>query len=254
MIKDKEWSPVDYSVYVMNREEKIKCYIQGFVVIGLVLWIFYQSIAIILICSPLTYIYVKQLCKKKCRERKWELTLQFREGVQALVAALSTGYSIENAFIQAIKDLKLLYMKETMIIKEFEYIVYQIQMNMPVENALEDFALRSMVDDIKSLSEVFATAKRTGGDLIKILRSTSRMIGDKIEVTREIITMMSSKKFEANIMGVIPIGIILYMKISSPGFLDPLYHNILGGLVMTVSLIIYIISFTLMNRILAIEI
>jgi tight adherence protein B len=254
MIKEKEWSPVDYSVYVMNGEEKIKCYIQGVIVIGLVLWIFYQSITIILICSPLTYIYVKQQGKKRCRERKWELTLQFREGVQALVAALSAGYSIENAFIQAIKDLKLLYMKDTMIIREFEYIVYQIQMNMPVENALEEFALRSMVDDIKSLSEVFATAKRTGGDLIKILRSTSRMIGDKIEVTREITTMMSSKKFESNIMGIIPIGIILYMEISSPGFLNPLYHNIMGGLVMTVSLIIYIISFTLMNRILAIEI
>lgn len=254
MIKEKEWSPVDYNVYVMTTKEKIKCYIQGIIVIGIVLWIFYQSILIILIGSPLAYIFVKQQCKKKCRDRKWELTLQFREGVQALVAALSTGYSIENAFIQAIKDLRLLYVNETMITQEFEYIVYQIQMNIPVENALEDFARRSTVDDIKSLSEVFATAKRTGGDLVKILRSTSRMIGDKIEVTREIVTMMSSKKFEANIMSFIPIGIILYMKVSSPGFLDPLYHNIIGGLVMSVSLVIYMVSFTLMNRILAIEV
>lgn len=254
MIQEKGWSPVNYSVYDMSLEEKIQCYIQGLFVIGVVLWIFYQSIAIILICSPLTYFYVKYQCRKKCRERKWELTLQFREGVQTLVAALSTGYSVENAFVQAIKDLQLLYLNETMIIPEFEYIVYQIQMNVPVENALEDFAQRSMVDDIKSLSEVFATAKRTGGDLIKILRSTSRMIGDKIEVTREIITMMSAKKFEANIMGIIPIGIILYMKISSPGFLDPLYHNIVGWLVMTIALIIYVVSFTLMNRILAIDV
>ncbi|WP_455717856.1 type II secretion system F family protein [Anaerosporobacter sp.] len=254
MTKQKEWDPVNYSVYIMSGQEKIKCYIQGLIVVSLVLWIFYQSIISILICSPLTYFYVKYQCKKKCRERKWELTLQFREGVQALVAALSTGYSVENAFVQAIKDLRLLYVDETMIIQEFEYIVYQIQMNIPAQNALEDFARRSTVDDIKNLSEVFAIAKRTGGDLVKILRSTSRMIGDKVEVTREIITMMSSKKFEANIMAVIPIGIILYMKISSPGFLDPLYHNIKGILVMTVSLVIYIVGFTLMNRILVIEV
>lgn len=254
MIKEKGWSPVDYSVYIMSHEEKIQCYIKGLLVVGVILWIFYQSITMILISSPLTYVYVKYQCKKKCRERKWELTLQFREGVQALVAALSTGYSVENAFTQAIKDLKLLYTHETMIIPEFEYIAYQIQMNIPVEIALEDFSQRSTVEDIKSLSEVFATAKRTGGDLVKILRSTSRMIGDKIEVTREIITMMSAKKFEANIMGIIPIGIILYIKISSPGFLDPLYHNIVGGLVMTIFLIIYAISFSLMNRILAIEV
>ncbi|WP_310602219.1 type II secretion system F family protein [Anaerosporobacter sp.] len=253
-MKEKQWSLIDYSIYAMDKEEKVKCSVQGLLILSIVLWIFYQSIIMIAIGSPLVCIYVRQCCEKRCRERKWELTLQFREGVQALVAALSIGYSVENAFIQAIKDLKLLYKEEAMIIKEFEYIVYQIQMNVPVEHAVGEFAKRSTIDDIKSLSEVFAIAKRTGGDLIKILRSTSRMIGDKVEVTREVVTMMSAKKFEANIMGIIPIGMIIYMKISSPNFLNPLYHNIAGGLVMTVSLILYSISFWLMNHILAIEI
>ena len=182
------------------------------------------------------------------------MTLQFKEGVQALVTALATGYALENAFVQAIKDLQFLYNDDDMIIKEYKHIVYQMKMNIPVENAIREFALRSGVEDIENLSEVLVTAKKTGGDLIRILKSTGKIIADKIEVTKEINILMSGKRLEAKIMSIIPIGIILYMKVSSPSFLNPLYGNIIGISVMTIALIIYFLSYVLMMRIVSIEI
>jgi tight adherence protein B len=112
-------------------------------------------------------------------------------------------------------------------------------MNQPVEVILKDFADRSGIDDIKNFAEVFDTAKRTGGDLIKIIRSTGNIIRDKIEVKREIITMITAKKFESNIMNLIPFGIIVYLRMFSPDFLSPLYHNLFGILFMTAILVIY---------------
>ncbi|WP_167958965.1 type II secretion system F family protein [Anaerosporobacter faecicola] len=238
----------------MGWKEAKVVYAKGAIIFGFLLWIFYRNGIVLLLGSPLLLLYKKQQEKKRCKERKWELTLQFKEGLQSLVAALSAGYSIENAFRQALQDLKLLYGEDTMIHQEFSYIVYQIRMNIPVEQALEDFAKRSDIDDIKSLAEVFRTAKKSGGNLIQILRTTNQIIGDKIEVSREITTMMSAKKFEANIMTKIPLAIILYMDLSSPGFLDPLYHNLLGGFIMTGALGIYLFSYVLMNRILSIEV
>lgn len=253
-MKKEEWSPSDYRKYKMEKEEMILCFIEGLFVMGSILWIFYQSILVVFLLCPITIFYIRYQCKRRCSKRKWELTLQFREGVQALVASLSAGYAVENAFVQAIKDLTLLYDDDVMIVKEFEYIVYQLRMNIPVEVAIQEFATRSDVEDIENLSEVFTTAKRTGGDLIKILRSTCKIIGDKIDVTREINTVMSGKRFEANIMSLIPIGIILYMKLSSPGFLDPLYGNAIGILIMTIALIIYLGSYILMNKIVSIDV
>ena len=238
----------------MKPKEKLICYCQGVLIVAVLVWLFYQSIIMIMVCSPASILYVRYQEGKRCRKRRWDLTLQFKDGVQALVSALSAGYSVENSFIQAVKDLKLLYDSESMIIIEFEYIIYEIQMNVSVEQALRDFAIRSKIEDILSLSEVFNTAKRTGGDLIKILRSTNQLIADKIEVSREIVTLMTAKRFEANIMSLIPIGIIIYMQVSSPGFLNPLYHNAMGIVVMTIALVIYGISYYLMNRIVTIEI
>ena len=112
-----------------------------------------------------------------------------------------------------------------MIIEEFTYLVNLTQMNVSVEKALSNFGIRSGIEDIINFAEVFSTAKRTGGDIIKIIKTSGSIISDKLEVKRDIITMISAKKFEATIMKVVPVCILSYLSISSPGFLNPLYHN-----------------------------
>ncbi|HEX3022976.1 MAG TPA: type II secretion system F family protein [Lachnospiraceae bacterium] len=251
---EKEWTPIQYDNYIMSRDETVQSLLMGMAFLTFFSWIFYRSIIFTIILQPFSVIYIKMRKIKLLNKRKWELTLQFREGVNALVASLGAGYSVENAFIQAIQDLRLMYGEEAMIIQEFEYIVYQISINITVEEAMNQFAARSDIEDIKSLAEVFITAKRSGGDFIKILRSSSKIIGDKIEVYREIQTLMTAKKYEANIMSFIPVGIILYMWVFSPGFLDPLYHNIVGIFIMTLALGIYMIAYRLMVKIVTIKV
>ncbi|HBI62463.1 MAG TPA: hypothetical protein DDY31_14840 [Lachnospiraceae bacterium] len=90
--------------------------------------------------------------------------------------------------------------------------------------------------------QVFQTAKRTGGDLIAITRVTAERIGEKIEVKREIQTMIAGKKMEGKIMNLIPLGIILYFWLSSPDFLDCLYQSS-GRMVMTVLLFLYLLAY-----------
>lgn len=187
-------------------------------------------------------------------ERKWELNLQFRDGITSISSALNAGYSIENAICEAKKDLLLMYDENTIIVKEFQYMIYQMNNNQTVEEILQDFAERSSVEDIHNFAEVFITAKRTGGDIIKIIRTTSNSISDKLEVKREILTLITAKKFESNIMNVIPLGIILYMWVCSPGFLDPLYGNILGIGIMSVALLLYGVAYVISQQIINIEV
>jgi tight adherence protein B len=147
-----------------------------------------------------------------------------------------------------------MYPKGAMIINEFAYITKQIQMNIPVEKALRDFASRSGIEDIISFSEVFSTAKRTGGDLTKIIKTTTDIISNKIEVKREIVTLIAAKKFEANIMKIVPAGILCYLSLSSPEMLKPLYHNLFGILIMTFILGVYLCSYKLIDKIVDIEV
>lgn len=127
-------------------------------------------------------------------------------------------------------------------------------MSITVEKALSDFGERTGIEDIISFSDVFSTAKRTGGDLINVIKITSNIISDKIEVRREIITLITAKRLEANIMKFTPLFILIYLTVSSPGFLNPLYHNLLGIVAMTIFLAFYLCAFLIIDKIISIEV
>ncbi len=249
--KDKRYPLTRYS---LSYKEKLEDLLKGAIRLICIGLLFYRSIYASIFLSPALYFYLRKRRRERRLERQWKLNQEFRDGIAAISAALCAGYSAENAFDEALKDLRLIYAKDAMILREFTYMINQIRMNITVEKALSDFGERSCIEDIISFAEVFSTAKRTGGDLIQVIRSTSTTLSDKLEVKREILTLISAKKLEAEIMKTIPLGIIAYLSLSSPDFLTPLYHNPLGITLMSVLLLLYLAAAQAVDKIISIEV
>ena len=76
----------------------------------------------------------------------------------------------------------------------------------------------------------------------------------KIEVKREIDTMLAAKKYEFQIMSMVPYGIIAYMSLSFSDFMEELYGNVTGIGVMTLCLGIYVGAYYLGVRLLRIDV
>jgi len=244
----------DYSVYNYKPKEYICNVVMGSLIGVIIGYVFYSNILAIFISLFYGFLYAKERKKTLIEQRRWQLNQEFGDGLDSLSASLSAGYAVDNAFSEALKSLKLIYNEEAYIIIEFKMIVDKLNKNIRIDDILKDFAQRSRVYDIYNFTEVFITANKTGGDLIKIIRNTSKTISDKVEVKREIQTLISAKKMEANIMNVIPIVIILYLRIFSPEFLSPLYHNMFGILFMTLILFTYYITYRVSNKIMDIEV
>lgn len=244
----------DYGTYSFSVREKMRYFLEGLLMAVTLGYLFYKSIMGIIMLCPLIIIHFKLKKEELAQKRKWQLNMEFKDGINSLAAALGAGFSVEHAFEEAIKDLRGMYPNGAMIISEFAYIANQIQMNITVEKALYNFGQRSGMEDIISFAEVFSTAKRTGGDLIQIIKTTANIISDKLEVKREIMTMLAGKKLEANIMKYVPAGILCFLSVSSPNLLKPLYHNIFGIILMTILLGVYLYTSRLINKIMNIEI
>lgn len=213
---------------------------KGFLQGGILGLLFYRHLIAILLFGAIV-----GLCEcrgekgRRWRKLQQEMTMQFREGLQGISSSLSAGYSIENAFGEARKDLILLYGEGSLLEQEFLGIERQIRLNQPIEQILFEFAEKWNTEDITHFAQVFQTSKRTGGDLIAITHATAEKISQKIEIQREIQTMLAGKKMEGKIMSVIPLGLIIYFWISSPGFLDCFYVPA-GRMVSTVLLVVYV--------------
>ena len=126
-------------------------------------------------------------------------------------------------------------------------------MNQPVEQLFYEFALRSGSEDIMNFSEVFRFAKRSGGNFGKILYRAAMRISEKQEIEQEIQTVIAGKRMEQAVMNIIPIGMLGYLNVTSGDFMDPLYGNLFGVVVMTGAFIAYLGGFFLSKRMMQIK-
>lgn len=223
-------------------------------VLFLVAEIFYDSllmaIPLIPILIPLSKIKKRRLSEK----RKQELTVEFKECTDSILTALKAGSSAENAFRDSIQEMAFLYGERCEICQELRQIAHGLDSNIPLEKLLLEFAERSEVEEIEDFAEIFSIAKRNGGNMTEILERTIIQIQTRIQTKEEIHVLISNGRLEQSIMDIVPFAIIVYVRITSEGFLDVLYHNPAGIGIMTVCLIVYLIALVLSEKIIAIQV
>ena len=217
-------------------------------------YVFYDSAWALLGLTPAAFFFFKYVKRDLTLKRKDMLKLQFKDMIDSVSSALKAGYSIENSFYESRKDMVRLYGRDSLIVNELDGFFLKLDNGVPMEAVLGDFAGRSGVEDIEDFSEIFVLAKRNGGDFTGIIGRTVKIMKEKDETEREIAVILSGRKYEQKVMCVIPIGIILYLRVSSRDFLSVLYHNAFGAAVMTACLSVYIASYLISGRLIDIRV
>lgn len=189
---------------------------------------------------PVGILLFRRIRHEKGEMERAELTGEFRECILAVGTLLGAGYSVENAFLECGQDMSLMYGRDALICGELKVIRRGLSINVPLEELLADLGERSGCEEIVQFAEVFSIAKRNGGNLAEIIRSSSELINRKAELKREVDTLLSGKKMEMNIMRLMPFAILAYIGFANPGYFDILYNGLYGRLIMTGCLGAYI--------------
>lgn len=234
---------IDYDVYRLSAGQWGIYLIEAVCACIGINYLFYKSLAVFFFMLPLPFWYVHQRKKQQIRLRKKRLNYQFKDALNAMQVGISAGYSLDNTIREARRDLERLYGQKADMVREFAYIEKQLGHSVPLEELLYDLGIRSRVEEILNFTDVLIQAKKMGGNMRVILNRCISSIEERIQVKKEIDTILASRKMEQKIMSFIPLGIILYMQLTSPEFLGVLYGNPLGICVMTVCLLLYIAAF-----------
>lgn len=218
------------------------------------MWLFYQSFFAIVLILPFALKNYREQEEEKVEQKKREFLLQFQDMIQSMAAALGAGYSVENSIREAQKEMRVLYGKDAKISKELVWMVRQMRIQIPMEQIFEEFAQRVDLEDVKNFATVFRTAKRSGGNMLEIIQNTVRQIGDKMDVKREIDTILAAKSYEFKVMSVIPYIMIGYMLLSFPEFMSCLYGNIIGIGVMSICFVLYEVAYSFGKKLIRIDV
>ncbi len=246
---------IDYDIYRMDAKERLICILAAGAVLIAAGYVFYRSIVFSLLLLPMAFIYPRFSTKEIIRKRKEELNLQFREALYSVASSLSAGKSIETAFRDAQKELSIQYPDdETYILAELEQINRRIGMNETIEEALYDFAARSHLEDIMNFADVFIICKRTGGNLVQVVKNTADIISEKIDVRQEINILLTEKRLEHKVLNLMPVFIVLMLSTSAEEFMAPVFEEPLGRAAMTAALVLFTVAYFISEKIMNIEV
>lgn len=217
-------------------------------------WLFYDSVFAAMFLLPFLWVWHRE-CRRS-REQKAEEQFQkmFREWILLLSSSLSAGYSVENAFGQTCRELKMMFPCGGIMMDELKEMLAKLENNQRPETVLSEFAGRYPLEEVRSFVEVFCTARISGGSLNAVIQSTATQMAEIMDTRREIRTLLAARVYEQKIMSVMPAAVLLYIRIGSGEFLEELYHNPTGIAVATLCLGIYLSAYLLGKRMVRFEI
>lgn len=236
--EEREQNGRDYNEYRMPVPECILYTLLAGAVLFAVGWVFYRKIPLCLAAAAFGVFYPNIRKKQMISSQKKKLTMQFKDMLYSLSSAVGAGSSIENAIKLTLNDLLQQYNDPNcFIIEELRLMVGRLQMNQSIEEVFRDFAERSHVEDIQTFAGIFEIAKRTGGNLIEIIRNTTDLIAEKVEIQMEIDTVLAGQKMQQKVLVAMPVFLVFFMTEAGGGFMDPMFEGAAGIAVSTVVLI-----------------
>ena len=240
----------DYRRYYFSKKEYVLFAIQALGIVSLVSYLFYHSLLAMVLVIPFYPVFLRMKAQVLLQKQKSMLQEQFKEAICALATALGAGYSIENAWKEARKEVEKLFGEHALIVQELNHMLAHLEMNVSLEELLSDFALRSGLEDVGSFCQVFLFVKRSGGDFIGIIHATANRISRKVDLQREIITDLAARRLESRVMNMVPMFMLLYLNLTSPGYFDLLYGNLSGVIIMSLCLLFYLLAYVWSERML----
>lgn len=214
-------------------------------------WLFYDRLQLGLCISGALFFMAKpRYMRWQLQRRKRILLLQFRDVLYSISSAVSVGRSMAQALEESMDFWKGTYDEKDLIMRELAAMVRQMKEgNARDLDVLKDFAGRSGLQDILDFVMVYENCRTSGADLVKAIDRATGIIGDRIDLERELHMLMAQKQFEGRIIMISPFALLLFLKISSPGFLEPLTASSAGMMVSTAALGLVAASVLLMERV-----
>ena len=240
--------------WIWNRKEPLLDILKGVFLILAFSWLFYDSLLAIPFLLPILILWCRECRASRRQKEEEQFQRTFREWILLLSSSLSAGYSVENAMVQSCRELSLMFSEKDIMMQELRDMLAKLENRQSPEVIFQDFADRQSSEEVKSFVEVFCAARKSGGSLNAVIRSTASQMAEIMDTRREITTLLASKIYEQKIMTVMPAAVLLYVRVGSGAFLKELYHNPAGILVATACLVLYLGACLLEKRMVHFEI
>ncbi|MGC9520804.1 MAG: type II secretion system F family protein [Anaerolineae bacterium] len=177
-----------------------------------------------------------------------EFNDQLSDALNLMVNSLRAGYSTMQA-LEVISN----EMPEP-IAEEFGRVVLELQLGVSFDTAMANLLRRVPSPDLDLVITAMSVQREVGGNLAEVLDAISFTIRERVRIKGEIKTLTAQGRITGYVITALPFGLGMIIYLINPGFMDVLFTDPCGWIMMGAAVILIVIGYIAVNKIVSIEV
>jgi tight adherence protein B len=184
--------------------------------------------------------------RKATRARKLEA--QLPEALTMVANSLKAGFGLLQALSLAAEQL------EHPVSTELAQTVQETNIGSSVEEAFRQLSERNGNYDLDMVVTAVMVQRTAGGNLSEILQTVTETMRERVRIKGEINTLTAQQKLTGIVIALLPVGVAGLFVVISPAYIQPLFTDPLGRVMLGVSTFLEVIGVLVIRKILSIEV
>jgi len=182
------------------------------------------------------------------RRRLKAFEAQLPDTLNLLAGSLRAGYS----FLQGLEAV----VKETSdpMGRELRRVLAEARLGRPLEDALGDVAVRMESRDFDWSVLAIRIQREVGGNLAELLQTVAETMVQRSRLRGEVKALTAEGRISGIIMGLLPVGLGLFMFTASPSYIGDLFGSMAGWAMVVGSAVMAAAGFAWIQKIIKIEV
>lgn len=174
------------------------------------------------------------IVKQQATQRADALVSQLPDALDLMARSLQAGLGLNDAFKLVAEELPM------PIAAEFGRVFEEVRFGRDYRDSFTKLLERNPdVFDLRLMVSSVLLQRETGGNLIEILENIADTIRARFMFHARVRAMTAEAKFSGIILGVLPFGVITILFLSNPAYLDPLWTDPKGNLLLVFDVFMY---------------
>ena len=164
--------------------------------------------------------------------------------VQALDRCLQSGMTLQQTCAQVGNEIP------GSSGKLFSRAADMLETGAPASEALAFIREESSVDELTFLAMALDVQHMTGGSMRQVMETAASTVTARMDLVRQLEVQTSQAKLSAEVVTLLPFGLLAVLSVLSPGFLQPLLSSVAGYAVIGIALTLQVAGVLMVRRIL----
>jgi tight adherence protein B len=232
----------------LRPSEAIFFYLVGVILVTVVLLVLSGNAMMTLMGAILIGVIPPSVLNFLARRRQKQFDALLPDTLQLLASTLRAGYSLMQGVEAVSQEVS------EPVGRELRRVVTEARLGRPLEESLEGVADRMGSGDFAWAVMAIRIQREVGGNLSELLVTVAETMTERERLRRDVNALTAEGRVSAIVLGLLPVGIGLFIMGANPGYMDPLFDKSIGRILLIGAAMLMVGGFYWMKKTIEIEI